>query len=307
MAVIELSTRIPRTAVQSYGGKKKREGARLNGVEQDELWYLWGAYSAALGVRSVQGAIEDRLRRGPPRDEIRRQVLDELERAGGRAPEGAVLRILVAEGVTRYEARRAVTMLLNHGKIERVPVESPTSEGRGLSTAQREWTGFDLRIPQRGELTMKLALRFVRRDPDDQDRHRWKKQDEALEREWQTLAVSDDSGGISVFEREESIAAKRRVGVERSLRALCAMPRHLVVVLRRVYADSRPGEDPLLAVAEYTQAARDEAVIRRAETVGAAIRARMKDAAWIARVKREADSMIAEACLAYREARAADR
>jgi hypothetical protein len=64
----------------------------LGGQEREpsELTYLWHDYDAQLGVRSIQGAIENRLLTAPPRDDARPDIVAELERAGGRAPEGKV-------------------------------------------------------------------------------------------------------------------------------------------------------------------------------------------------------------------------
>jgi hypothetical protein len=52
--------------------RTRKRSDRLSPAERAELEYLWGAYTADLGSRSVQGAIEDRLRRAQPRDEVRK-------------------------------------------------------------------------------------------------------------------------------------------------------------------------------------------------------------------------------------------
>ena len=289
-----------------------RASERLSPAEREELEYLWGSYSADMGIRSVHGAIEDRLRRSPPRDEARRAVLDELERAGGRAPEGKILRIVVADGgFTRYEVRRAIQLLELHGKVDRVAVASPpdalrmdSGEHVGLTDAQREWTGFDLREQARGNLTMRLALRSTH-SPDETRAARWRRQDEAIERELHTLPCSDDQRSPPTL-RDEPLAPRRRAAVDRATAALAVLPSRLQRVLWRLYGGLRPeerarGEDgELLAIAEYTDRVRSEVGYA---SPAHALRMRTKDSAWLALAKRDAQALIVDACKAYRIAR----
>lgn len=305
-----------RSAVESFGltdeqrerqrrREKRRSYDRLNRIELEELRDLWGMYDCAIGQRSIHGAVEARLLRAQPRDEARGDVLTELHRAGGRMPEGALLRIIAAEkGLARtYEVRRAIEMLVTYGKVERVRAAEPTypkdSREREpvcwggkrienvqmllppdrLTDAQREYTGWDIRIkradaerggddddvhkpealvhctcgyapcPHReaGDLTMQLALHSVAQSEEtkrERSRARkeafWRKQDEELEASWREVYCSDDqSGSYASADAHDGLNARQRASMERATNALALIVPTHRLVLRRFYFENR--------------------------------------------------------------------
>lgn len=103
--------------VVSVDSRRERALARADGEllterERAELAYLWGGYEAALGARSIHGAIRDRLLRAPPSD-VRRAIVDRLVTHGNHAERDRLEEDLVNEGLaTRRELHLAVTSLL---------------------------------------------------------------------------------------------------------------------------------------------------------------------------------------------------
>lgn len=280
--------------------REQREAARdalkLTPAEREDLEELWGGLQASLGMRSVQGAIQDRLRRSPPRDEVRIQVVQELDRAGGRAPEGKVLRIVIAEGASRYEAKRAVQMLVLWEHVVRVDVEMPVgheskkkkSDGtddvvRGLSDAQAEWTGFDLRLTKkaRGELAERFARRRAMTD-EAARRARWKAQDEALEAECQMIHCSD-AESFSPYSSVPELAPWRSAKVTRATMALQNTSPMTARVLHALIAGRHPGEDEEKAVARIVGVG----LVQAGKLIGDAFAdyksARREVVAWLAR------------------------
>lgn len=242
--------------VESYDNRRERasnarEAPRLTGAERADLDELWGIAYAALGVRSAHGAVQDRMRRSPPRDQVRNSVIDELKRAGGRAPEGRVYRILIEEGVaTRYEIKRAIQLLGWNDKVTRVPVEMPKGNmdqkdlPPQLTHAQNEWTGFELRlfVRERGDISMRLALATVSKSREE----RWREQDDALERECHMIHCGDDPSFAPGDEPE--LHGERRAKMDRATRSLAKMEPLLVKVLKAMFVDARPRETDVEAV-----------------------------------------------------------
>jgi hypothetical protein len=357
---------------ESFEGRQKpaqrRRFDRLNRVELDELNDLWGMYDSSIGQRSVHGAVEARLLRAPPRDEVRSDILDELLRAGGRMPEGALLRIVAAQKgkATVYEARRALKMLQVYGKVERVAVDvppmpdaikmersskTPPGDGTGivsmtmtfapdrLTDAQREWTGYEVRIVrrpedealspaedparERGDLTMSTLARVrstihERRLALKMDQ--WRKQDEALEAELHQCYCSDNQAGhYATSDGHDGVSSRQRAGMERAGSALSLiMPTHRRI-LRRFYFERGPSflacvqkgwqadwlhaTDELLCVAEFTERAQVATKAVGAPTVVTLLRSREHDESWLDQLRRSCDEVVGESSLAYKEAR----
>ena len=354
---------------ESFEGRTNRRRApdRLSHQDLEELEALWGLRDSAAGVRSSHGAVQARLLRAPPRDDLRKTVIAELERAGGRMPEGTLHRIVVAEQGTgtAYEVRRAITMLTNAGKLERVPVEQPKGtkadaeekatpprgDGSGIETlrmllpvdrltvAQRGWTGYDLRLVRaeekvgkprkRGDVemvpeafgslrskelhvvtaeeeaadlvTMRLALRSTKTRQDSKQ-DLWRRQDLALEREHHTLYVSDDSGGYSNVEHDDNLSSKQRAGIERATSTLARLSERHRLVIRSYYFEAK---DSLHHVGEHTIHAEKAMAEHKASTAATVIRWLAKDAEWTAQLLAQAEELVGEASVAYRDARRA--
>lgn len=310
----------------------KKSSPRLRPDELVELEYLWGSATAEMGVRSVHGAIEDRLRRAKPRDGIRRRILEELDRHEGHAIEGALVCVLLAEGgCTRYELRRAIRMLLAHGKIERRElagvVECKPQPKRAKAEpdavfVKPEWSGYELVLVgakaraqakkdeakrARGDLTMNLALRssgMTEEARHEARRDRWRRQDEALERECHMIECKDSPGAPDI-DAEQMLSPLALARIERAMRALSKIPPLHRKVLRAIYGSGPrgPWEDEWRLVAEHTAFVRD--VLQGAGSVGAAMRQKLGDELWLGRVKREAEQLIDEACREFRAARKA--
>ncbi len=336
MNAIEITPKIDRHASQSYESRADqreadRQSLRLTAKEREELEYLWRGYAAELGCRSLHGAIQDKLLRSPPRDNVRRLVVDELERAGGRAPEGAILRLLALDGSTRYETRRAIRDLVAGGKVEREPIDPIGCNDKGeLTDAARESTGHLLRLVARprGALTMRLALARVPLSPEEARRRRWQAQDDALESLHHTLVCGDAVSVVADVDVADSKLARTTGATLAALRAIDA--RH-ALVLRRVYGDRDPsardtvfGKElaPLVTLTRCVESRRIEAeTLARHKVAASAILRAMLDsaptskeqkmrwslqrAAFIARVKTEAEKLLIDASGAYRAARRA--
>jgi hypothetical protein len=233
--------KVDRRATQSFESvpaqrEATKQSLRLTPKEIELLEYLWRGYASELGCKSLHGATENRLLRSPPKNTARPLVLAELERAGGRAPEGGVLRILVAEGCTRYETRQAIHWLVQGGAIERTPVDPVTLDKDGkLTKGAHESTGHELRLAT--PPAIRLALVRVPVPPEERQRRRWQSQDDALEAWHQTLVCGDSAEAPVMVELAES---KLRRTVPATLAALRAIDPVHALVLRRVYGDVDP-------------------------------------------------------------------
>jgi len=252
--------RAVREAVESFGGRRSRTSRRLTEAEAADLRYLWQGYAADLGIRSLHGIIERQLLLAPPRD-VQTPVLEELVRAGGFAPEGRIIRLVVAEGLaTRHEVKRAIAQLSRVGRrgprIERIPCERPVVEpdqAKRTHTEQQrldEWTGYDLRLTERGAVKMRLSLEHVGgRTKQEQREERWRRQDEALEREHHMLAVGSGCHTAQADPRDESLTARRRAAANRAIVALGKLTRVQVLVLQRIFGEYHKTDDAeLLAI-----------------------------------------------------------
>jgi hypothetical protein len=367
---------------ESFGARRRgpREADRLHPHDIEDLEALWGMFDSSMGMRSVHGAVEARLRRAPPRDDVRGMVLRELDRAGGRAPEGAILRIVCSEKGfgTSYEVERAITMLRVYGKIERVAVPSPAShkgeadehqacprgDGTGiesmrmlmppdrLTAAQRQWTGYDLRLVSKPEktsrsrlsprerlsemdpvgveaaqtvdevlsydvntgadiedtseigervdelLTMRLSLRSTR-SKEGARAAQWRRQDEALEAEHHRIECSESSGGFTV-QHDDHLSARQRGGIERGSSTLALISQRYRLVIRSWYFEAK---EDLLAIGEMTEHALQAMQERCAPTPSTVIRWLFDDATWMEKLNNQAESLVTDASIAYKDAR----
>ena len=344
MAVVEVSTaREFSRSAQSFEdrgkrGKSRQQSQKLTDAEIAELQYAWGEIAGDLGCKSIQGAIEAKLLRAPPSDRARGYVIEELERAGGRAPEGAIVRIVTEEykgsehiglaAVSGYEVARAIRYLVLHGKVERLSVPVPTNEEtKTLTRGQREWTGYDLRLVSR-KRTVRLALASVPSTRED----RWRAQDESLERMWHTIPAKDKGGGRKHYDVEDTPNTSRAIVV---LAAIERISTEAVLILRAAYGgDGIRGDLPGLGPypkelrpivsmtpavrAEMQRTAEENAAKRksvsrsREELIAfayrelrplAILRAHALDLQFVGKVRTEANDMLVRACAEYRKAR----
>ncbi len=228
--------------VESFEGRHERTSKRLTEFEAADLRYLWDGYESDLGIRSLHGSIEFRMLMSAPRD-VRAAVVEELERHGGRAAEGLVLRVLAAEGTaTRAETRRALRMLERTGRVERVAVERP--ERPTMCSLPRRacdhacshcmWTGWDLRLRERGEVRISLALRAVPKTPEQ----RWAERDERLRAQLHTIEPSAGAGTHAASVEREPLPAYKRAAVNRALTALAKLSTLEAAALRCLYGDT---------------------------------------------------------------------
>lgn len=247
MAVIELHPN-DTPAVESVDDERRRrresrQSRFLTQGEAAELQDLWCGYGARLWAGSVHAMLEAHYLQRPPSTRVRGYVVEELERAGGRAPEGRVIEIIAAEWaadrsaglrsrVTRYEIRRAIGQLVSHGHVSKLPAERPASSHDRVSDAERWWTGFDLCLVgahERGSPTMRLAARTTSLAP---RADRWRAQDEAIRREWYTIRTGVPHGGRSSYEPE----VVEPPGVRAAQAAIERLSARDAVVLRAVYS-----------------------------------------------------------------------
>jgi hypothetical protein len=213
---------------------------RLTDLEAEDLRYLWMSYAADLGIRSVHGAVERALLlRSPPRD-LRRPVVEELERAGGRSTETRIVRIVTLERWgTRREVVQAIARLIADRRAERCATERPEphstcavrNTGRTCShpCASCEWTGFELRL-----IAGEVRRPIPRATKQEAQARAWLAHDEALERQLHELAVHDTPGSKGAT-RDELLGAKQRQSVERARAALRKLTPFEVRVLEQVY------------------------------------------------------------------------
>lgn len=270
MAVVEMMS-VPK--VHSFTASSPRAHTkRLTELEADELRYLWQGYLADLGVRSAHGIIERAmLMLAPPRD-VQAPVLEELGRAGGRAPEGRVVRLVVLEGLgTRHEVRLAIAYLarpnVDRGpRVERLAVPRPASpalcEGRcdhGCHAC--EWTGWDLRLTERGELRMMTALGRRTRTREE----RWRAADASLEAELHTIECGGTPSAPSM--QEEMLDSRKRRTVERARGTIAKLSRLDALVLQCMYGQHHVTEAGELAAVRRIVGGSEE---KAKEAMGAA-------------------------------------
>ena len=258
--------------------------SRLTEQEAEDLVYLWQSYAADLGIRSVHGAIERALLlRCPPRD-LRRPVIEELERAGGRSPENRIVRLVTLERWgTKREIVQAIARLLADRRAEKIATERPETPAtcgvlRTGRTCQHacaacEWTGFDLRLVDRRKATEPPTYESAQ----DRRARGWREQDEALESDHHQLAVKATSDATRTG-RDELLGARKREKVERARSVLRKLSRFQVLILEQVYGGHWASEEPLILAVK---------------AMCGGSRARALDA-------------IEQACAAYRKARSSD-
>lgn len=307
---LETNTRIQRGSVQSFENRgqrrtNKRKSMRLTPPEIVEIQELWNGMAQGLGCHSAHGAMEAHLLRSPPREDAKRYVLEELARAGGRAPEVKLTNLIVdenkhqrgASGLKRYELKRAIGALITAGKLERVEVEED-----GGAPARK-----DLRLIRGARMDgrMRLALDLSNFGRE----RRWQSQDESIRLMWETIQVHDRDGGRHNYEPEYDRPSVVRNTVVAAVEKMSA---ESVEVLRLIYGTgpSQYGDmygEGLGHIAALTLAVREE----RARMGGAKVspdyvlQTKRLDAAFVTTVKQQADEMAVRACQEYKRARAA--
>lgn len=185
--------------------KARVSSLRLGPVDRADLEYLWHAYEADLGRRSIHGSVTARLLRSPPNDTARALVLAELGRSG-RVTRQKLKEIVVGEGLaTGYELRRAIDALIGMGQVE-------THEGvLALAIAP----GVRGRLPTREE--------------------RWAAEDAELEASCQMIAVKDNEAPAHTDVKPWTSGSARR-----TLAALMAIRPSQAIALRRFYGERDP-------------------------------------------------------------------
>lgn len=119
-------------------GRERAASALLTDAERGELLQAWGGGNSV--VRSAQGAVEDRLNRAPPREgeRLRADLLSLLVRLGGEVERDRLLSVFACEedvpgrprGLTKYEARGILRMVLGAGQAEQRAVMRPVDRAR---------------------------------------------------------------------------------------------------------------------------------------------------------------------------------
>lgn len=239
--------------------RASRRSFRLTGKETQGLRDLWTGVGLVLGLRSPHGALENRLLLAPPRD-VDSPLLEELERLSalssrardGWVSEGALLRVVTTETSDRKprgvkgEFRRALQRLVRDGAVERRAVELPnvpartvvnpkTNEVEPLRTNAEQltiedWTGFEVR---RADAAPKLALVRSTRE------ERWRRQDEALEREHQLMHGSESRPTQSYDPPEDA----RTSAANKAFNALSKLSERHAEVLRIVVGQHHPSDE----------------------------------------------------------------
>lgn len=98
--------------------KERRSGVGLLPNERAELNHHWAGAEAAVGFRSLHGAIEDKLLRAPPNEGIGARLIDHLEMRGGHYEhEELVAEVVMEHGATAHEARRSIQRLALFGHL----------------------------------------------------------------------------------------------------------------------------------------------------------------------------------------------
>lgn len=208
----------------------RKRSTRLTEYEAEDLRYLWAGFSVDIGMRSSHGALEARLLLAPPR-EIGRPILEELERRADWVAEGLVLRIVTLEGWgVPGELRRALRRLVRDGAVERraVPlpdVKPPAERTNAEQLRLDDWTGFEVR--KRADPTLALRLVPLTRE------ERWKRADEALEREWRLIHGNETLSTSSSYDPPENVQTSRVNRARRILAKLSAADAKVIEALYR--------------------------------------------------------------------------
>lgn len=337
----------------------KREAGRLDERERSELLLLWGGHEGALGCRSAQGAIVDRLLRAPPRDG--RLIVDAIERELGRHGRGGYARdrlvnLLADEDVaTRYEIRRALRGMVGAGVVEFFKAREEREKRRKREATYGMLTGPEQRETLSGQAVSREAPAKAEREVVDvemarlvarPDRRipeavtpaeRWRRADEALEASWHVIGCSEssNSGGSRL-----PPAAAGGYG-DAPLRALRRLPAACRRVIERAYAsalvpphagawaDAGPEVARIAPLTASVERARLELVRRQSTPASRAtvdrsifaadalramldqqpeealerIRWKAEREAFVTRVRKEAEKMLADAVDAYRKMR----
>jgi hypothetical protein len=279
-----LAPRTSRGAVESFGRERDAVAepprGRLSESEAEDLRYLWLSYGADMGIHSSHALIERALLMlAPPRD-LQRHVLIELgKKDGGRAPEERIVKLVALSQVgTRHEVRLAIAYLCRRSRrgprIERIQTERPAvnviEKDRTFQEQDRldEWTGFDLKLTERGEIRMGLSLRSVPMTREERKAAIWRAEDEALERELHTISCGHGSDGGSIPDDfyGDFLGGKQRLQVERATLCLSRMTAKDVTILQVVYGRAHgkwsDAIDAVRAIVGGKQADADAAVAR---------------------------------------------
>ena len=208
-------------AGRSYGLSREqetahaREAGRLDERERTELLLLWGGHEGALGCRSAQGAVVDRLLRAPPRDG--RLIVEAIERELARHGRGGYARdrlvnLLADEDVgTRYEVRRTLRGMVGAGVVEFFKAQEEREKRRKREATYGMLTGPEQRETLSGQAVSREAPARAEREVVDVEmvrlvarpdrrihealtrEERWRRADEALEASWHVIGCSESS------------------------------------------------------------------------------------------------------------------
>jgi hypothetical protein len=233
--------RLPREARE----KRSREEGRLDEQERSELLFVWGGNESALGCRSLQGAIEDKLLRSPPRvgPFLARQIQIELTKKGREGmSRDKLVEVIALEhpksrtadawaGATKYEVRRELRAMVGARRVEFF-----TAEVTRKSPVTDAPESLQVEMVRLAPAEMRLALVADAEEDEglppglSRAERRWARQDRELEAEHQRIHCreSTNSGGS----RTPPVSSGSRRG-ESAQRALVRMaPGHRRVIER---------------------------------------------------------------------------
>lgn len=216
--------------------ERKAEEGRLSEREKSELLFYWSGHAGVLGCRSVQGAVEDRLLRGPPsvgrvfEDAIEQEL---VKRGPGGWPRESLVEVLAAEvvvdgggkrrrgvGGTRREARLAIWGMAGAGRVEFFVAER-----------KKHVEGREEVVPT--EMVRIVPERMKRAFPDRvSPEERWARADAELEAYCQRIEVHEAPNGAGSSIPEGYGAGRAGDAVRRRLARLSRRHRR---VLERAY------------------------------------------------------------------------
>ncbi|HEY1956711.1 MAG TPA: hypothetical protein VGH28_13920 [Polyangiaceae bacterium] len=240
MMALKIDDSGPKTFTTSERDERgaRQHVPRLTGPELQDLRDLWTGLGPRVGVGSPQLALENSLLRAPPRD-VSGPLLEELDRWPGWVSEGRVFRVVMLEGWgLKRELRRSLAQLVDAGKVERRALVAPELPpptrfdpdvkgyvaGRSPKEQERidDWDGFEVRS------TTRLALKIVPLERAE----KWRRQDEALEREWR-IVHGTETRNASTYEPPDDPHA---AGARRARAALAKLSERHEKILRTLYA-----------------------------------------------------------------------
>jgi hypothetical protein len=256
--------------------ERDREAGKLDDGERGELLFLWSGFDAALGVKSVQGAVEDRLMRSPPRvgPELERQVEEELLKRGkaGAQREKLVEILSLENNATRHEASLALRRMVGAGRIEYFVEQTTRSKEcrcrLGLGDQDRKCrcgAGAEETVPR--EMARLVLEKSRAIPPAIPPEERWRRKDDALREYCNTIHCSESSFQPGSRLPPE-VQSSRADAARRALRALSAPHRRTIEraygsALQPVWAGLSPEAARLAPYCPSVERARLECVDRK--------------------------------------------